>query len=226
MATREPIEIGEWYHCYSRGVDKRKVFQGRADYERFTLLMYLGNRTNSVHISNLKNRRLKQVLSDPNLAPETLLVEIGAYALMPNHFHLLLKEVVEGGIARFMQKIITGYTMYFNTKNERTGSLFSGTYKSNHVGDDRYLKKVASYIHLNPIELFEPRWKEGKADLARTKEWLTYPYSSAKVFFGGEEYEKKMLGTSLFNLFDDLPKWKDLVREAKEYYESSPFIKV
>jgi putative transposase len=78
------------------------------------------------------------------------LVRIGAYCLMPNHFHLLLTEQEEAGISSFMQKLSTGYTMYFNKRNERTGVLFQGKYKSKHADEDRYLKYLISYIHLNP----------------------------------------------------------------------------
>jgi len=108
------------------------------------------------------------------------LIDIAAYALMPNHFHLLVRQRKENGISNFMQKLMTGYTMYFNTKNKRTGTLFQGRYRSEHVQNDRYLKYLISYIHLNPIKLIDPAWKEsGIVNSTRAKKFLEqYRYSS------------------------------------------------
>ena len=108
---------------------------------------------------------------------------------MPNHFHLLVRERTEGGIARFMQKLLTGYTMYFNTINERSGALFQGKYKAEHVDNDRYLKYLIAYIHLNPIQLIEPRWKEvGLKNRARAEQYLNhYRYSSFLDYCGTEK---------------------------------------
>ena len=87
-------------------------------------------------------------------------VELYAYCLMGNHFHLLLYELVFGGISRFMQRLSTAYSMYFNLKNERTGILFEGRFHGRHVDNDTYLKYIYSYIHLNPVQHVEPEWKE------------------------------------------------------------------
>src|SRR3989338_5483185 len=99
---------------------------------------------------------------------------------MPNHFHLLLKEIEMGGISQFMGKLSTAYSMYFNKKYERTGSLFEGRFKSSRIANDNYLHYLFAYIHLNPIKLIEPMWKEkGINDFARAKEFLgRYNYSS------------------------------------------------
>src|SRR3989344_2853321 len=132
MATRNPCSTGEWYHCYNRGVDKRVVFTEPDDYQRFITLLYTCNGTKQVWISNPTYHNLSSFLED-DIDRGGPLVEIGAYALMPNHPHLVLKQMMDNGIARFMQKVFTGYTMYFNIKNERTGALFAGTYKYRHV---------------------------------------------------------------------------------------------
>lgn len=221
MATRSPIAVGEWYHCYGRGVDKRKVFLVKKDYERFLLLMYVGNGTNAIHISNLKDKDFLHALSSSDIERGVPIVEIDAYCLMPNHFHFLIKEIREGGLALFMQKIMTGYTMYFNKKNDRTGSLFSGTYKSKHIVDDRYIKQVVSYIHCNPIELYEPNWKEfTKTSLLRTKQILSaYPYSSFQSFIDMTTPEKKLLGDSIFTLYDTKPSIEEMLKQAKDLYQ-------
>ncbi len=89
-----------------------------------------------------------------------VIVLIGAYCLMPNHFHILITENIDGGISKFMQKLSTAYSMYYNKKYERTGSMFEGKFKAEHVGTDRYLKYLFSYIHLNPIKIINSEWKE------------------------------------------------------------------
>lgn len=173
MANRDPFALEEWYHCYNRGVDKRRIFESARDYERFLVGMFVGNSDLPVHISNLKSSRLQDVLKDDSFERGDPLVEIGAYCLMSNHFHLLIRELIEGGIARFMQKLCTGYTMYFNTKNERTGALLAGTFKSKHVSDDRYFKHLVSYFHLNPAELIDSGWKTGQSHLPIIKRGLS-----------------------------------------------------
>jgi putative transposase len=108
------------------------------------------------------------------------LVAIGAYCLMPNHFHILLTPIEEGGVQTFMQKLTTGYSMYFNKKHERTGGLFEGRFKAEYANDDRYLKYLFSYIHLNPIKLIQHDWKDvGIRDVAMVIAYLgKYPFSS------------------------------------------------
>jgi len=89
------------------------------------------------------------------------LVNIVTYCLMSNHFHLLIYEKTEGGISKFMQKVTTAYTMYFNKSKQRTGALFQGKFKAKHASiNDNYLKYLVAYIHLNPIKLIDAQWKE------------------------------------------------------------------
>src|SRR6185312_7588170 len=172
MGTRIPLAVKEIYHVYNRGTDKRKIFLDQKDYERFLALLYLSNGTTAVHISNYQGSTLMELLDLDKGEP---LVDIAAYCIMPNHFHLLLHQKVDGGISKFMQKLTTGYTMYFNTKYERSGTLFQGKFKSKHAGEDRYLKYLLSYIHLNP------------------QKRVDYPYSSYKDFVETERPESKIL---------------------------------
>src|SRR3989344_578137 len=107
----------EWYHCYSRGIDKCIVFKDTTDYQRFVGLLYLANTSTVLHRSNLGHFNFHELFTISLKEP---LVSIGAYTLMPNHFHLLLYEKSAGGISMFMQKLGTAYTMYFNVKNKRS----------------------------------------------------------------------------------------------------------
>ena len=121
MSRAFAFTIKEYYHCYSRGTEKRKIFLNKKDYERFISLLFVCNSTKTIHLSDFSKKTFGEIF---NIERGDSLVEIGAYCLMPNHFHLLLREKKQGGISLFMQKIITAYTMYFNKKYERTGSLF------------------------------------------------------------------------------------------------------
>jgi|SRR3989344_3384885 len=218
MANRKPIEIDEWYHCYNRGVDKRKVFLEERDYGRMLLLMYFSKFQKPVQLFNENNLQLKTVLAEPLDSRGKPIVEIGAYALMPTHFHFVLRETQEGGIARFMQKVFTGYTMYFNRKNARTGALFAGTFKSIHVADDRYLKHLISYVHLNPAQLIEPDWKTSRKNIRHLKTRLQeYDYSSLPDFIGDSRPQTPVLDLSIFKLFEKIPSIEQMIRDAKIY---------
>src|SRR3989338_9069117 len=115
---KQPISTGEYYHLYNRGVDKRDVFSDKLDVRRFIESVCEFNKIDG--IGSLTNLRKTQIESKPLSEP---LVAIVAYCFNPNHFHFILKQLVDGGIAKFMQKVQAGYTSYFNLKSSRTGSL-------------------------------------------------------------------------------------------------------
>ncbi len=227
MPTRPPIVVGEWYHCYNRGVDKRRVFESNSERNRFLALLYLSNSSEAIHISNLPSQDLRYIFSDKFGNERKTIVEIGAYALMNNHVHFILKEIVPGGIARFMQKVFTGYTMYFNKKRERTGALFAGTFKSKHLHDDEYLKMAVPYVLLNPAELFESGWKQGiVANKNIHKKLLEYRYSSLPDFVGTLRPESRIVGNSLKEYYDSVPTLEEMVSDALRYYQQFENIKV
>jgi len=157
-----PLATGEYYHIFNRGVEKRKVFTNRRDYKRFleTINYYL-QKSPIVKFSQATDESKNAQLKDR-------LVEIITYCLMPNHFHLLLKQLQNNGISTFMRKISDSYTKYFNTKNERPGPLFQGQFKAVRIETDDQLLHVSRYIHLNPIIGF-------LADNLRRYEWSSYP---------------------------------------------------
>jgi putative transposase len=177
MSRKTKFAPKEYYHLYNRGTDKRNIFLREVDYERFLALLYLCNSQKSIRASDYNEWQFSEILS---IDKGERLVDICSYCLMPNHFHLIVYELEEGGISKFMQKLLTGYTMYFNTLHERNGALFQGKFKAEHAGDDRYLKYLFSYIHLNPIKLIEREWKKtGIKDLEGALRFLkNYRYSS------------------------------------------------
>ena len=111
---------------------------------------------------------------------DSRLVEIFAYCMMPNHFHLVVRQKEENGIATFMKKLTTAYSMYFNTKYEHSGTLFQGRFKSRHIGTEAYFRYIFAYVHLNPLEIFQSDWKErGISDKKLAREFMQdYSHSS------------------------------------------------
>lgn len=207
---------GEYYHIYNRGTEKRKIFLDKNDYRRFLMLLYFANQDSPV-VLKLQGQTLEELAGKRAGTP---IVEIVSYCLMPNHFHILVRETTEGGISKFMQKLTTGYTMYFNTKNERTGTLFQGRYKANHVADDRYLRYLISYIHLNPVKLIEPKWKEtGICDQSNAEHYLEkYEASSYSDYLGKKRAENCILSReALPDYFSSDADFKSFVTEWLTY---------
>lgn len=220
MSSRSPIAIDEWYHCYSRGIDRREAFSDARDYQRFVELLYLCNSDNKdirIHRSDMGRRALSRVFETPRGSP---LVAIGAFCLMPNHYHVLLKEIVESGISTFMQKVGTAYTMYFNKRRERIGNLFVGPFKSRHIHNDAYIQRVIDYIHCNPADLYEPKWKQGEVrDPARLeKKLLAYPYSSFNAFADRSHACRSIIDTEIFEIYRSVSPTR-MIADSAAYYK-------
>ena len=185
----------EYYHIYNRGVEKRKTFLNKSDYMRFLELLHLCNRKESV-VTRLipeKDRFVDRA--------GVHLVSIGAYALMPNHFHLLIRANDDNGITEFMRKVTTGYTMYFNKKYQRVGPLFQGVFKAEHVDSDEYLKYLYSYIHLNPAKIIDSEWRKHireKGDNKLLEFVRSYPYSSYDDYLNDKRPQKVVLSKGDF----------------------------
>ena len=197
--------MGEFYHVYNRGNSKQIIFRDKQDYNRFLALLYA--------VNTKQNLIFRLVLNDMyKFDREERLVSIGGYCLMPNHFHLLLTEVDGGSISKFMQKLTTAYSMYFNEKYDRTGSLFEGKFKSEHSGEDRYLKYLFSYIHLNPVKLVDKNWKTKKIQNKQKilKFLKNYYYSSYKDYLGEKRIESAILNR------EDFPDYFPDKRNLKE----------
>ncbi|MEX2029152.1 MAG: transposase [Candidatus Paceibacterota bacterium] len=143
---KQALVTGEYYHIYNRGVDKRDIFSDKKDLLRFVESMREFNRIDGV--VSLSNLRKTQIESKA-LSRADPLVSFIAFCLNPNHFHFIVKQLVDGGIAKFMQKLQGGYTYYFNVKNSRAGSLFQGTFKSQIIVDENYFNKTLGYVNKN-----------------------------------------------------------------------------
>ncbi|MBI2055776.1 MAG: transposase [Candidatus Sungbacteria bacterium] len=156
---------GEIYHVINRGVDKRKLFLNDKDYLRFIHDLFEFNDTEPADNVNYffgKNPVFAKDVITKKQKSRELLVEILAFSLMPNHYHLLLRPRFDDGIVRFMKKLNMGYSLYFNEKYVRSGALFQGRYKSILVTNERHFIYLPYYIHLNPLDLAAPEWRDHK----------------------------------------------------------------
>jgi len=230
MQRPHTFSIDEYYHLYNRGTDKRSIFLDVNDYHRFIMLLYLCNTIEpfdmqKIFRTNGEGPSFTEIFKLHRGQP---IISIGTWVLMPNHFHLLVKEIAEGGITTFMRKVNTGYSMYFNKKYGRTGNLFQGKFKSEHADNDNYLKYLFSYIHLNPIKLIrgEDNWKEvGITNLNNAKDFLSkYEYSSLPSYLTIKTNFNKIIQKDLFpeyfpdpnNIWDDMTEWLTSKKEPEE----------
>ncbi len=194
---------GEFYHIYNRGNSKQKIFLDDYDYNRFVKLLYICNSEKSVDFREDIVRKNIDVWEYERGEP---LVSIGAWVLMPNHFHLYLtenprkKDFRGKGISEFMRKVLTSYSKYFNKKYKRTGGLFEGKFKDSHINNDNHAKYLFSYIHLNPVKLSDPKWKEyGINDFEKTKDFLkSYQWSSYLDYKKIDRVQSKILNKESF----------------------------
>ena len=191
-----PVDLieGEFYHVFNRGTDKRPIFQDRADYSRFVRLLYISNTTKHINVRNIL--RSHSGLFEYDLKER--LVAIGVYCLMPNHFHILLTPLVDDGVSRFMKKLCTGYSMYFNKRYERTGTLFEGPFKASWADNDNYLKYLYAYIHLNPMKLYTPRPEDRGSEESATDFLRSYQHSSLLDYLAMQRSESVILTPERF----------------------------
>ncbi len=179
---------GYYYHVYNRGVDKRKIFLGRQHYYRFLHGLYeFNNQKATINFNWRFNYQSPASIVEKG---RELLVDIICFSLMSNHFHLILRQVTEGGISKFMQKLGTGYAKYFNQTYQRTGALFEGRFKAILIEKEEYLVHLSRYIHLNCVELIEPTWKEkGIKNWKSAKKFLDqYKWSSYLDYVGRHNF--------------------------------------
>lgn len=180
------------FHIVNRGVDKRTIFLDKQDHFRFIHDLFEFNneeRVNTTYVVFNKNNDIAS-RSIENTKPRKLLVDIHAFCLMPNHYHLLLSPRSEGAISLFIKKVDMGYAKYFNTRYKRRGALFEGRYKSVLVENESHLVYLPYYIHLNPLDLVAPEWRERRLEeFERARQFLeSYRWSSFLDYIGKKNF--------------------------------------
>lgn len=207
----------QYYHIYNRGVEKRNIFLDNGDYVRFIHYLYALNDSNpSVNLS-------RSIYKQNNEGGRTffvnqkreLIVKIHAFCLMPNHYHLILEQSVEGGIIKFMQKLGTAYAMFFNTKYKRSGVLFQGKFKATIIDNDAYFMQLLRYIHLNPVGLIDPNWKtEGISNPKKIQKYLnSYRWSSHPDYIGKENFSSVSYRDFAQLLFTNVNAYQDFINQ-------------
>jgi putative transposase len=178
---KDSFEVGRSYHCYNRSIEGRPSFVDSRDYYRFLELLYLANDEMPLRREAFGAQKFEEILRFPR---GKRLVSVQAFSLMPDHFHLVLKEIVEGGITSFMRKVGTAYTLYFNGRHKRKGNLFLKPFQSLSVPDERRLQQLVSYVHSSPATLLEPAWRKAPVvDIQFLGErLLAYPYASFRPY--------------------------------------------
>lgn len=194
-----------YYHIYNRGVDKRSVFMSDKDYERFLLSLELFNSQEPILSIRERLSIIEQENDKENFLINTgvePLVKIVSYCLLPNHFHLLLKQLVDEGISEFMRRI-GGYTSYFNLKYSRSGALFQGRYKRKEIIDSYSIMKLICYIN-------------GNSEIHRICPVDKWNWNS-HFYFIGEKQSKIISSDDIKKYFDSVDDYKDTLKQVISY---------
>lgn len=177
MATNRALVFAteETYHVFNRGVERRILFTSKREHERFVeVLRYYRFSPVPMRYSDFRvlpdpaRQNIWRVLADRGNVD----VEIFVYCLMPNHFHLVLRQRHERGIRRFLSNISNSYAKYFNAKHRRVGPLFQGAFKAVHIETEEQFLHITRYVHINPVTAFMIH--ENGVD--------TYPWSSLSEY--------------------------------------------
>ena len=205
---------GTIYHIYNRGVDKRIVFLRNQDRIRFIHDLYEFNDADPA--SNLwyycKESEVQPRYIPRERKQRKLLVEILAFVLMPNHYHLIVRQLRKNGITNFMQKLGTGYTMYFNKINRRVGALFQGRFKAVLVENTPHFIHLPLYVHANPLKLYR-----GATSLDKIMKFLeSYRWSSFPDYIGKKNFPSVISSRFLRECFGG---------DREQYYAMRVFIK-
>jgi len=205
------IETDCFYHIFNRGTNKQEIFHDEKDYYRFIHYLYVCNDT-----ASMEKVEVDTIIGGPTSGNSHIrdrLVDVVCFALMPNHFHLLLSQKKERGISKFMQKLCTGYTMYYNNKYKRTGVLFQGKYKSIPVLDEQYLPILVRYIHLNPLELKFLKTKSEEEILTYLQ---YYKWSSCPDYLGHKNFPSVLSTDSFAEIFENYAEHREFLMENIE----------
>lgn len=207
----------EIYHIYGRGVEKRVVFMDNKDYYRAIHDLYEFNDMRPAQAAYHHIQSSEVRLQKIEGRERELLVEILCFCLMPNHYHLMLRQKRDGGITEFMRKLGTGYTNYFNIKYNRVGHLFQGKFQAVHIEKQAHLLYLPHYIHLNPLDLYMPEWRDRKIrNVTKALKFLeSYRWSSYLDMIGKKNFSSVSQREFLAQIYGSRTSrdYKNVVRE-------------
>ena len=202
-----PFINGEYYHLYNRGLEKKTMFYDRRDYKHFVeALFYYQIQNPKPKFSTYRRTKVFPVDHTKKI------VDIICYCLMPNHFHLLIKQLQDGGISEFMRKFIHSYTKYRNVKYNRQGSVFQGMFKAIRIESDEQLVHVSKYIHLNPLVSL------------LVKDLNLYPWSSYRTYISLED-NKAIAKEEILSFFKSSKDYEKFVLDQADYGRTLELLK-
>lgn len=205
-----PLVSGEIYHVFNRGVASQPIFLQKRDYQRFMdTIFYYQNKNLPIRYSKflyfsreVRNKILKEFINKKNLIIDNL-----CFCLMTNHFHLLVKQIDEKGVSKFIGNITNSYTRYFNTKYKRHGPLLQGKFKAVRIETDEQLLHVSRYIHLNPYTSFVVK---------KLEDIILYPYSSLSEYL--KLVDSNMISKDLvLTHFKTLKSFREFILNQADY---------
>ncbi|MFH1968057.1 MAG: transposase [bacterium] len=222
MFRKEKFAPGEYYHIYNRTILNTPLFKDKSNCNKLIQAFLLANSTKAseafLFLKNNKNASIEDALEIINNGKK--LVDVVCYAIMPDHYHLLLREKLGGGITSFIHRCNISVAKYINTKTDRRGPLFESLFKSKHISTNNYLLHLSLYIHLNPLDfLMGKQWRKHKI-----KNWnqiknnfIDYPYSSLKTFLNKNYYDKIVSGTEIIKgQFKNEKEYESFLQEWSE----------
>ena len=203
------IAPDEHYHLFNRGMSKQNIFLDKNDYIRFLfLILYFQSPVIISHPKRYIKGFVQHSVFDISEEEKQKIikgryVELVSFCLMPNHFHLIIREVKEGGISQYMQRVLNSYTKYFNARYEKSGHLFQGPYKAVHIKDDNHILYLSTYVHKNPTELKE--WK---------KKERFYTWSSYQDYIGKNRWGDLLMPGIVIEQFKKVTDYYDFVQTS------------
>src|SRR3989344_760399 len=218
MARNIVLTTGEIYHAFNRGVEKRDIFSRDIDKIRFLVVLALVNSDTGtpLHVGRIfKNGQHSELTrAFERVNRQSKLVDILAWCLMKNHFHLLLRQVKDNGISILFHRLQNSHSHYYNDVYKRSGALFGGPFKAVHIADDVQYVHASRYIHINPLEFFDPLWKERGyiEDKAGAEKFLKeYRWSSLPDYLGKR--------SDFATFIDKVPVMEYFENNADEYWK-------
>lgn len=216
---RPKLSNGGVYHIVMRGVEGKIIFPQKEDHFSFLHDLYEFNDEEAVswefRAKRAENNATRTVLEvSKEKRQRKLLVEILAFCLMPNHFHLLLRQLRDEGISKFMRKM-GGYATYINKKYNRQGHLYQGRFKAVEVLNESQLRNTLVYIHTNPVSLIEENWKGAGSDNPKKalKFLKEYKWSSHLDYIGIKNYPSLLKKDFLCDSFGSRENFSESVEE-------------
>lgn len=213
-----PIVSGQIYHVFNRSIARQPLFLGQRDYQRalevLNFYSYAKPGLRFSHYIRLSQNDRKTF--DNNLRKNhTKQIQILAFCLMPNHIHLLIKDIHKRGITTLMTNFQHSYAKYFNTKNRRVGSLFQSMFKALRVETDEQLLHIARYIHLNPLTSYIIR---------NLNELENYPWSSYIDYLGKRKFDL-VYQEMIISFFPQINKFTKFTLDQVDYQKKLDEVK-